>query len=100
MVQEKAWCAGLQPSEFWDLNFATLVRYIKAKASYDITRDLSLSWHTANFGRAKKMPDLGFIIRGATRGDPYKRTPEEAAQMEMEMRDRLRALGTKANGSG
>lgn len=61
-----------------------------------MTENLSLAWHTAAFYRAKRMPDLAQTIRHATRGDPHARTPEEAAQMEHEMRMALRDLGRAA----
>ena len=61
-----------------------------------MTENLSLAWHGAAFQRSKRMPDLAQIIRQATRGDPYARTREEAAEMEHNMRMALRELGTVA----
>ena len=61
-----------------------------------MTENLSLAWHGAAFQRSKRMPDLAQIIRQATRGDPYARTREEAAEMEHSMRMALRDLGAVA----
>jgi hypothetical protein len=31
-------------------------------ANRDLERDISLAWHTANFSRAKNLPDLGKML--------------------------------------
>ncbi len=62
---------GLSPDVFWKMTpwqFSVCMEAFEKKRDAERDYDLSIAWHIAAFGRAKKLPSLKEIIRKPKKG--------------------------------
>jgi len=79
---------GLTIEQYWDLTPAEFFCYVEAfkqesedKSKNDTANSLFTAWNTANYSKAKKLPNLSNIIKGIFK---KKEKPQNSKRMSNE----------------